>query len=446
MGITDQYAELWKAIIRPPRDRYETKDLGPKRFRIAGQVVVMGEPFGGGGLLAAGSLTEREMSTAGWNCSSRIEGISTLPVLLPFGITLFTFDFAGSGRSDGEYVSLGYFEKDDLACVVEHLRATGTVSTIGLWGRSMGAVTALLHGDRDPSIAGMVLDSPFQDLRIVAEELVVEFGGFRVPKFVVNIAMSMIRNSIKSRADFDINDLVPIKHVDRTFIPALFAAAEGDTFIKPHHARALYNAYAGDKNLITVEGDHNSVRPKFFTDSVAIFFFNTLQCAQLVGVSHAPTAPHIPDRSHSLPTAMPHRRRGSNNRENQRSGGSGQPLGLDMVPPTQASFDNYGLPQSEDEEEMMMQQAIALSLQQQHSQKDQPPDEPEAPSSRRESSISSPPQDADLLHLNSIDSVDTVPVSQLIDELAATARPTEEKNENSDESPAESIKDPEKNP
>ncbi len=29
----------------------------------------------------------------------------------------------------------------------------------------MGAVTALLHGDRDPSIAGMVLDSPFSELK-----------------------------------------------------------------------------------------------------------------------------------------------------------------------------------------------------------------------------------------------------------------------------------------
>ncbi|EER18983.1 Protein C14orf29, putative [Perkinsus marinus ATCC 50983] len=260
MGISDQYAELWKAIIRPPRDRYELKDLGPKRFRIAGQVIhrtdlVLENPYGKH-LQCSWFQPERrpakELPCVVYlhgNCSSRIEGLSALPVLLPFGITVFTFDFAGSGRSDGEYVSLGYFEKDDLACVVEHLRATGTVSTIGLWGRSMGAATALLHGDRDPSIAGMVLDSPFQDLRIVAEELVIEFGGFRVPKFVVNIAMSMIRNSIKSRADFDINDLVPIKHVDRTFIPALFVAAEGDTFVKPHHARALYDAYAGDKNL-----------------------------------------------------------------------------------------------------------------------------------------------------------------------------------------------------
>lgn len=32
----------------------------------------------------------------------------------------------------------------------------GSTSTIGLWGRSMGAVTALLYSQRDPSVAGMV--------------------------------------------------------------------------------------------------------------------------------------------------------------------------------------------------------------------------------------------------------------------------------------------------
>ena len=30
------------------------------------------------------------------------------------------------------------------------------------------------------------------------------------------------------------------------------------------------------------EGDHNSPRPKFFLDSVAIFFYNTLQCEVLL--------------------------------------------------------------------------------------------------------------------------------------------------------------------
>jgi len=66
--------------------------------------------------------------------------------------------------SEGEYISLGYYESDDLECVIDHLRSTEKVTTLGLWGRSMGAVTALMFADKDPSIAGMVLDSPFASL------------------------------------------------------------------------------------------------------------------------------------------------------------------------------------------------------------------------------------------------------------------------------------------
>ncbi len=44
------------------------------------------------------------------NCSSRIEGQQAAKVLLPMGMTVFTFDFSGCGRSDGEWVTLGYKE------------------------------------------------------------------------------------------------------------------------------------------------------------------------------------------------------------------------------------------------------------------------------------------------------------------------------------------------
>lgn len=61
----------------------------------------------------------------------------------------FTFDFSGCGLSEGEYISLGVHESDDLEVVVNYLRNSGKVSQIGLWGRSMGAVTALLYGAKD---------------------------------------------------------------------------------------------------------------------------------------------------------------------------------------------------------------------------------------------------------------------------------------------------------
>lgn len=133
---------------------------------------------------------------------------------------MFSFDFAGCGLSEGEYISLGYYEKDDLETVINHLRESGKVSTIGLWGRSMGAVTALLHGHRDPSIAGMVLDSPFSDLKDLAFELAKKHT--KIPGFVLSGAMKLVRSTIKKKAQFDIYDLTPIKHVENCFIPALF--------------------------------------------------------------------------------------------------------------------------------------------------------------------------------------------------------------------------------
>ena len=154
---------------------------------------------------------------------------------------MFCFDFAGCGLSDGEFISLGWWEREDVAMIVEHLREYGRVSTIGLWGRSMGAVTALLHADRDPSIAAIVLDSPFSNLHKLVNELA--YSYVKIPSFLINPALKLVASSIKSKVNFNIYDLSPIDHVKNSFIPALFATATEDDFIKPHHAQELHDAY-----------------------------------------------------------------------------------------------------------------------------------------------------------------------------------------------------------
>lgn len=124
----------------------------------------------------------------------------------------------------------------------------------------MGAVTALMHADRDPTVAGLVLDSPFSSLRSLAEDLCKKYSS--IPKFVMSGAMMFIKSTIKDKAKFDIDKLNPLEnHVKQAFIPALFATGKDDTFIEPKHTEALHKAYAGDKNLIMVDGDHNSTRP-----------------------------------------------------------------------------------------------------------------------------------------------------------------------------------------
>ncbi|OMJ91620.1 hypothetical protein SteCoe_5766 [Stentor coeruleus] len=286
------YEDLWKSIIRPPRDSYSISDLGPAEFEIKGKIYKRTDlqVKNHRNLTLECSFFEPAddyrvaeklpcVIYLHGNCSSRIEALPGVQCLLPDNITVFSFDMAGSGLSQGEYISLGWYERDDIDCVVEYLRNSGKVSCIGLWGRSMGAVTALLHIDRDPSIAGAVLDSPFANLRQLAEELAKSYT--KVPNFILSSVMYFVKKTIKKKAGFNIEDLNPLDHVDKSFIPVQFIAAKDDNFILPAHTERLHELYAGEKCLKIVEGDHNSMRPEYVMNGITIFFHYCLQCELL---------------------------------------------------------------------------------------------------------------------------------------------------------------------
>ncbi|XP_047072729.1 uncharacterized protein LOC124682004 isoform X1 [Lolium rigidum] len=209
------------------------------------------------------------------NSGCRADASEAAIILLPSNITVFTLDFSGSGLSEGEHVTLGWNEKEDLKAVVNHLRTDGNISCIGLWGRSMGAVTSLMYGAEDPSIAGMVLDSPFSNLVELMMELVDTYK-YPLPKFTVKLAIQHMRKIVKRKASFDIMDLDTIQVAKRCFVPALFGHATEDDFILPHHSDKICESYVGDKNIIKFDGDHNSPRPQFYFDSITIFFHNVL--------------------------------------------------------------------------------------------------------------------------------------------------------------------------
>lgn len=210
------------------------------------------------------------------NCGSRCDGFEAALCLLPSGIDVVCFDFSGSGLSDGDFVSLGYFEVQDLMSVMEHLRSTGSVSRVGIWGRSMGAATAIMYAAKDPSVAGIVLDSPFAKLSQVMIEVVKNYKSW-IPKVAISLAIKAMRKSIIHRAHFDILEVDPLKWASMCFVPALFGHGEDDDFVRPHNTQVLVDAYGGDKNYIKLNGhDHNSARPEWWLASVTIFFHNLL--------------------------------------------------------------------------------------------------------------------------------------------------------------------------
>eukprot|EP00899_Mesostigma_viride_P020363 jgi/Mesvir1/28328/Mv18078-RA.2 len=276
-------------VIRPPRAEYDvgTDLIGP-RFSIKGRNYIRndiqlvnqrGETLECSHYKPATPLPgEPQLPCVVYchgNSGCRADANEIVHVLLPSNITVFCLDFSGSGHSTGEYITLGVREKDDLMSVVDYLRAEEGVSKIALWGRSMGAVTCLRYGVADPSIAGLVLDSPFCRLTDLMLELTDTYG-VRVPRSMLKLAVSYLRRQILKRAEFDIYDLDQAEVAKRCFIPALFGHATEDNFIDMHHSEDIRDAYGGDKNLVKFDGDHNSARPSFYYDSVCIFFFNVL--------------------------------------------------------------------------------------------------------------------------------------------------------------------------
>eukprot|EP01102_Stenamoeba_stenopodia_P012219 TRINITY_DN3830_c0_g1_i1.p1 TRINITY_DN3830_c0_g1~~TRINITY_DN3830_c0_g1_i1.p1 ORF type:complete len:485 (-),score=101.31 TRINITY_DN3830_c0_g1_i1:723-2177(-) len=242
------------------------------------------------------------------NSGSRMDAIDCVPVLLPNNICLFSFDCSGSGFSEGTYVSLGYHEKFDVRAIIEYLRKSRNISRIGIWGRSMGAVTALMYcGQVAPSpinynaydrtsqlstnedddgdsgvemengaqVVGIVCDSPFCSLPLLAQEFV-ELQKLKIPRFVVSLALKMIARTIEQKAHFHIEALKPIDVIDKCRIPAVFAHGAEDALISPHHSVDLYEKYPGEKDLLVFPGGHNSVRPPSFYNAVSMFFYRVL--------------------------------------------------------------------------------------------------------------------------------------------------------------------------
>jgi pimeloyl-ACP methyl ester carboxylesterase len=161
------------------------------------------------------------------NSGSRRDAEEILFNTLQYDMSVFALDFAGSGNSDGEFVTLGAHEVLDVETVVEHLRSRDDVSTIGLWGRSMGAVTAILYAHRDPSIGAIVVDSPFSDLmRLMTEIATDDQAGMGLPKPLVKMLLAFMKRSVRRRAGFNLEDVSPVKVVARrTSRPSLATAS-----------------------------------------------------------------------------------------------------------------------------------------------------------------------------------------------------------------------------
>jgi pimeloyl-ACP methyl ester carboxylesterase len=280
------------AVIRPPRAKYDLPNLPPTVHIHSHGVDVIRTPVtfrNSRGLELVGSyysigIEIEDVSCVVYlhgNASCQLEGTFLVPVFAPAAVSVFCFDFAGCGMSQGEFISLGLYEKDDVACAINSLRENFHVGRIGIWGRSMGAATAIFTLAEDPCVACAVCDSPFASLTQLMDEIVPQFSS--VPGFVKSLGVSYLKSKIKTKAQFDISGVNPVQVASSCFSPLFLIHGDHDSFISPAHSRAIFEAYMGEeKQLEIVPGDHNSERPMDVKIRAVMFLARALDAGVVI--------------------------------------------------------------------------------------------------------------------------------------------------------------------
>lgn len=266
-----KYVQMgFEAICRPPRADYKIDDISNYIFvenygNVTRVPVTFTNPRGqnivGSYYPPNGEIAEKScVIYLHGNASCQLEGTFLVPIFCPAGVSVLCFDFSGCGKSEGEYISLGLNEKDDVSSAISFLRDNFGVGKIALWGRSMGAATTFFILDEEPTIACAIADSPFCSL----SQLIIDLGlKFKVPGCLTTTGIKIISSVVKNKAKFNIADVEPIKHATQCFSPIYIIHGEGDSFIPYHHSELLFKAYVGDEKKLTIVpfADHNSPRP-----------------------------------------------------------------------------------------------------------------------------------------------------------------------------------------
>ena len=162
--------------------------------------------------------------------------------LVPLGLDVLAYDGRAQGQSGGSACTYGVLERRDLSRALdEHHPADPE-----LVGVSLGAAIALEAAPEDPRIAGVVAVSTFSDLTSIARD--------RAPWFMTDRTIQEALALAEREGGFHVADASPVAAAPRIRGPVLVVHGADDRETRPEHSRRVYDALAGPKRLVVVDG------------------------------------------------------------------------------------------------------------------------------------------------------------------------------------------------
>jgi fermentation-respiration switch protein FrsA (DUF1100 family) len=184
------------------------------------------------------------------------------------GANVLLFDHRGRGSSEGDLMSLGYFETLDALAAVGYALSRAPGLPLGLIGYSMGGAVAVMASARDERVGAMVADSPYASERgLVRSLLRKQIGPLHGP--IAALSERLL--------PYDPGKVEPLREVAKIAPRAcLFVHGLLDETCDPKDSAKLYEAAGGPKELWLLEeaGHCNAyfADREAYSDRVGAFF------------------------------------------------------------------------------------------------------------------------------------------------------------------------------
>lgn len=189
------------------------------------------------------------------------------------GYNVLAFDFRAEGESEGEFVSVGEFEKYDLLAAIDFVKNDKDSKKINLIGWSMGATTSLLAAADSKDVQAVVADSPFAALKDYLGENLPYWSGLPEKPFT-NIILSFLP-IIRGVKLENVDAIKAVRKLENK--PLLLIHSKDDKAIPYSNTERIYEA--SDKMFtqkwITEKADHIKsylIEKENYEDRVVNFF------------------------------------------------------------------------------------------------------------------------------------------------------------------------------
>lgn len=168
------------------------------------------------------------------------------------GFNILSPDLQACGESQGNYVGMGWTDKDDILLWVDWILSQDKNAKILIHGISMGAATTMMvSGENTPdNVIAFIEDCGYTSVwDIFASELKLRF---HLPAFPVLYTASSIA---KSKAGYSFKEASALEQVKKCQKPMFFIHGNKDDFVPFYMLQKLYDAKPGNNKVMhQVEG------------------------------------------------------------------------------------------------------------------------------------------------------------------------------------------------